>query len=76
MGFNDRMDSPECYGAQYDRDYGYGRGYRTAYVSAEERAEAQAACQHDSSRPAGDGLEECIDCGETFVPAGSRAQVA
>ena len=78
MGWNDRMDFPEYYGAQYGRDFVHSVDDTTANIRAEQRAEAEAEaeCLHESSRPAGDGLEECIDCGETFVPAAPRAQVA
>lgn len=71
MGWNDRMDFPEYYGAQYARDRSFGYDDTTANILAEQRAEAAAEgetdCPHESSRPAGDGLQECIDCGETFV---------
>ena len=80
MGWNDRMDFPEYYGAQYGRDYRPAYDDTTANILAEQRAEAAAEieteCAHESSRPAGDGLQECIDCGETFVPAIPQARVA
>ena len=72
MGWNDRMDFPEAYGAQYARDRVYG----SVSTVHQQRADAEPECTHESSVPDGDGFEKCIDCGETFVPAAGKARVA
>lgn len=43
---------------------------------AQPIAIAEVPCAHETSRPTGDGFEECIDCGATFWRPGMEYPAA